>query len=349
MKTHRFFSEHDSGIKLKLLKYFKKPNASTCTTTTTASNEARIDEGWFVSSCSSLVTHHKLDFLSLLPHELSCLVLSFCSEKTILECQQVCKYWYALCKDNILWKQLYMNHHGTIYYPSDCTAVQYKSLYERKSKLLKRWKYGTDVQLQTIMGHTDSIYCVQFDATKIITGSRDKTIKFWNPVSAVCTRTLVGHRASVLCLQYDDNILVSGSSDHTVLVWSMETYKIMHTLRGHSSGVLDVCFDKKHIISCSKDATIRVWSRDGVWIKTLTGHRGPVNAIQFLDNRLVSASGDTVIKLWDITTGACLRDFIGHAHGLACIRFDGKKIVSGSNDNKIKVWNAGTYYKQRID
>lgn len=284
--------------------------------------------------------NHNPDFLHDLPIELAYLILSYCDEKTIFESTLVSKRWYLLCKDNHLWFQLYQQHHGIVY-PSSNNIIDYKHLYERKTQLLSRWKHGHQ-QMQTIMGHSDSIYCVQFDTNRIITGSRDRTIKFWNIASQHCYKTLKGHQASVLCLQYDDNILVSGSSDHTLLVWSMRTFQPIHCLRAHTSGVLDVCFNQTTIASCSKDATIRIWSRSGQLLQTLIGHRGPVNAIQFKNNRLVSASGDTVIKLWDMETGQCLRDFVGHAHGLACIRFDGKRIVSGSNDNKIKVWNAGT-------
>lgn len=284
--------------------------------------------------------NHNPDFLHDLPIELAYLILSYCDEKTIFESTLVSRRWYLLCKDNYLWFQLYQQHHGIVY-PSSNDTIDYKHLYERKTQLLSRWKHGHQ-QMQTIMGHSDSIYCVQFDTNKIITGSRDRTIKFWNIASQHCYKTLKGHQASVLCLQYDNNILVSGSSDHTLLVWSMRTFQPIHCLRAHTSGVLDVCFDQTTIASCSKDATIRIWSRSGQLLQTLIGHRGPVNAIQFKNNRLVSASGDTVIKLWDMETGQCLRDFVGHAHGLACIRFDGKRIVSGSNDNKIKVWNAGT-------
>ncbi|CEP10600.1 hypothetical protein [Parasitella parasitica] len=363
----KFSSDPENTLKSKLLRYFKKnshPNR-TIRQSYNIAQDSRIDEGFQQqksnnTSCPSLITtatylsavssdqSKKIaDFLDALPVELAYLILSYCDEKAVFESTLVSKRWNALCRDNHLWFQLYRQHHGLIYAsPASTTAtagdiIDYKYLYERKTQLLGRWKHGQQ-QMQTIMGHSDSIYCVQFDTNKIVTGSRDRTIKFWSITSQHCYKTLKGHQASVLCLQYDDTILVSGSSDHTLLVWSMKTYQPTRCLRGHTSGVLDVCFDENTIASCSKDATIRTWTRDGKLLQTLMGHRGPVNAIQFRNGRLVSASGDTVIKLWDMETGQCLRDFVGHAHGLACIRFDGKRIVSGSNDNRIKVWNADT-------
>ncbi|KAI9483032.1 MAG: WD40-repeat-containing domain protein [Benjaminiella poitrasii] len=347
-------SSHTTAIciKHKLFRYFRKHSIRQLQLLSPPS-DSRIDEGFqqpskTTTKKSSFITfnRHKIDFLFHLPIELSYIILSYCDQKTIFEACHVSIYWSQLCKDNHLWRHLYVQHHGTIYPAPFNTTTDYRTLYERKLELLERWKHGEQVKMQAIMGHNDSIYCVQFDGTKIVTGSRDRTIKFWRTTSGTgveCYRTLRGHIASVLCLQYDDRILVSGSSDHTVRVWSMQSFDVILCLRGHDSGVLDVCFDEHRIASCSKDATIRVWERrSGQALLRLLGHRGPVNAIQFHGTRLVSASGDAVIKLWDLESGLCLRDFVGHSHGLACIGFDGKKIVSGSNDNKIKVWNADT-------
>ncbi|CDH53445.1 wd40 repeat-like protein [Lichtheimia corymbifera JMRC:FSU:9682] len=293
---------------------------------------------------------YKYDILDRLPVELSQCILRHCDFETILVLSLVSRRWHFLCLDRILWRNLYIHHPR---WPSaqkyrrkreqheDDTTIDYRQLYRERFLLDRRWSSG-DKRMSVIEGHADSIYCVQFDSSKIVTGSRDRSIKCWDHQGR-CLRTMTGHYASVLCLQYDDDIMVSGSSDHTILVWDMRTFQVIRRLRGHASGVLDVCFDDKIIASCSKDATVRLWSReDGRLIRILHGHRGPVNAIQFRNNRLVSASGDAIIKLWDMQTGQCLRDFAGHTRGLACIRFDGHRIVSGSNDNKIKVWNAET-------
>lgn len=295
-----------------------------------------------------------VDFLSKLPIEIADIILSHCDASTLLTISLVCKTWRTLSLDNLLWRRLYMSHPHWVVKPSRLSPseetktttttnmIDYRSLYQRRTQLEQRWK-AENKQDRIVLGHADSIYCVQFDSEKLVTGSRDRTIKCWD-MQGRCLRTLTGHYASVLCLQYDDTLMVSGSSDHTVIMWNMQTYEIVRRLRGHASGVLDVGFDDRIIASCSKDATIRIWKRqDGSPLRTLSGHRGPVNAIQFCGSRLVSASGDAVIKLWDLETGQCIRDFVGHSRGLACIRFDGRRIVSGSNDNKIKVWDAGTY------
>lgn len=293
----------------------------------------------------------EIDLLSRMPMEILRSIVQCCDYKTVLTLSQVSWYWYHISVDNVIWRQLYLQHPKWIPQQQQQLetsspwirhdpSVDYRHAYNQRYQLERRWTTG-DKRMLTILGHADSIYCVQFDQDKIVTGSRDHTIKCWD-MQGRCIRTLVGHTASVLCLQYDSHRMVSGSSDHSILVWDMHTFRPIQRLLGHTSGVLDVALDESLIASCSKDTTIRLWNRqDGRHLRTLLGHRGPVNAIQFHESRLVSASGDAVIKLWDMNTGQCLRDFIGHTRGLACIRFDGKRIVSGSNDFKIKVWDAG--------
>ncbi|KAJ2161391.1 hypothetical protein GGF46_001486 [Coemansia sp. RSA 552] len=221
-------------------------------------------------------------------------------------------------------------------------ASDWRYLFQQRLLLDRNWTAG-DADVQVISGHGDSVYCVQYDHDKIVTGSRDRTVKVWDSSSFECLRTLAGHDASVLCLKYDDTALVTGSSDATIIVWDWETGTPQLRLSSHAAGVLDVAFDSEHIVSCSKDCTIKVWRRSsGKLLRTMAGHRGPVNAVQLHGNRIVSASGDSLIKMWDLKTGELIRTFTGHTRGLACVQFDGKTIVSGSSDQHIKVWDAET-------
>ncbi|KAJ1722017.1 hypothetical protein LPJ53_003512 [Coemansia erecta] len=219
-------------------------------------------------------------------------------------------------------------------------ALNWSYLFRQRLALDSHWTKGI-AEVNTVTGHADSVYCVQYDREKIVTGSRDRTIKIWDSQTLQCVRTMTGHEASVLCLKYDRTTMVTGSSDSTVIIWDMATGAPLQRLLSHTAGVLDVAFNDECIVSCSKDCTIKVWDRSsGRLLRTLVGHRGPVNAVQLHGNRVVSASGDSLIKLWDLKTGELIRTFSGHTRGLACVQYDGKTIVSGSSDQLIKVWDA---------
>ncbi|GAA5908008.1 hypothetical protein JCM8208_004022 [Rhodotorula glutinis] len=231
-------------------------------------------------------------------------------------------------------------------------ALDWPRLYRDRWLLEQRWATGKP-SWSWFEGHADSVYCVQFDERKVVSGSRDQTVRIWDLASGTTTATLKGHEGSVLCLQYDDKILVTGSSDSRVIVWDLVgdpatgrgRHEIVRTLVGHSMGVLDLCFDDKWIVSCSKDTKTRVWNRStGELYRVLHGHRGPVNAVQLHGDRVLTASGDALMKLWDVHTGMTLRTFTGHSRGLACVNWgpSGKEFVSSSNDKTIKLWNADT-------
>ncbi|KAF9273977.1 hypothetical protein BGZ88_003369, partial [Linnemannia elongata] len=326
---------------------------------------------------NTLLDGPRIDILSKLPYEMATHVLHFIDMPNLAKVASISKTWNDLTKDNSVWKNVYLHQQqwrirtpsrksapntaatidpeqassqhaiggptrGALMGSIIKTPLDWKELCRNRKALEARWK-KVPAKKTKLHGHEDSVYCIQFDNTKIVTGSRDRTIKFWDFQTLKCTDTLRGHSQSVLCLQFNEKMMVSGSSDNTIIVWDMETHQPISRLHGHSAGVLDVCFDDQYIISCSKDTTIKVWDvRTMALIKTMTGHRGPVNAVQLHQGQVVSASGDALVKLWDVATGVCIRDFIGHERGLACVQFDGKTIVSGSNDKTIRIWDVAS-------
>ena len=100
------------------------------------------------------------------------------------------------------------------------------------------------------MTFQNSVYCLEFDSRRIITGSRDKKIKVWSLKTGRLLGTFAGqHSGSVLCLKFEKDwergwcaddeeeeeaeegeetlsmekpgFMVSGSSDCTVCVWDL--------------------------------------------------------------------------------------------------------------------------------
>jgi WD40 repeat protein len=89
-----------------------------------------------------------------------------------------------------------------------------------------------DIRLRHKLTILDSVYCLDFDSSRIISGSRDRTIKVWCIKTGKCMASFEGHTGSVLCLKFERNwdlgsdgacrgFMVSGSSDCTVCVWDI--------------------------------------------------------------------------------------------------------------------------------
>jgi F-box and WD-40 domain protein 1/11 len=109
---------------------------------------------------------------------------------------------------------------------------------------------GAEPRVMKLAGHMDSVYCLEFDAYKIVTGSRDRTIKVWSLRTGKLKSTLRGHEGSVLCLKFDaSGFMVSGSSDRRILVWDLARGEVRKVLTGHQGGVLDLRVDKQWIVS----------------------------------------------------------------------------------------------------
>lgn len=150
--------------------------------------------------------------------------------------------------------------------------LDWQTLYRNRTALDNRWAQD-EPKVARISGHTDSVYCLEFDSTKIFTGSRDRTIKVWSIQSGKLLATFRGHMGSVLCLKFDKDwdvptaddeteaylrpgFMVSGSSDCSVCVWDLRVgltgeieAEVRAVLRGHSGGVLDLRIDDERIIS----------------------------------------------------------------------------------------------------
>lgn len=129
--------------------------------------------------------------------------------------------------------------------------LDWHSLYRGRSTLEQRWRDPEgEPKVLRIDGHRDrwvveylaspyhdltvrvSVYCLDFDSSRIISGSRDRTIKVWCTKTGKCIASFEGHTGSVLCLKFERDwdlgsdgvcrgFMVSGSSDCTVCVWDL--------------------------------------------------------------------------------------------------------------------------------
>ena len=149
--------------------------------------------------------------------------------------------------------------------------LDWRALYNSRLALDFRWAHE-EPKVARISGHADSVYCLEFDSTRIITGSRDRSIKVWSLLTGKLLATFRGHAGSVLCLKFDKDwdvgtvgseevevrpgFMVSGSSDCSICVWDLRVgknggvdAKVRAVLNGHTGGVLDLRIDDQWIVS----------------------------------------------------------------------------------------------------
>ena len=144
-------------------------------------------------------------------------------------------------------------------------SLPWRELYKKRYTLDARWTSSAP-QTKYLTGHADSVYCLEFDSKRIITGSRDRSIKVWDIQTGRCLGTFRGHYGSVLCLKFEKDwdikgdgkkgFMVSGSSDRRACVWDIwigeggeVCAEVRAVLKGHLDGVLDLRVDEQWIVS----------------------------------------------------------------------------------------------------
>lgn len=299
------------------------------------------------------------DMLAWLPLNVSSYILSFLDCVTLCRCSQVNRTWNNLASNSLLWQNLcgqldwQLSRIGEEKERKQYTlrdgTVQWKKIFASRFLLHQNWLKGK-CNVRTLEGHTQGISCVQFDDTRIASGSYDKTIRVWDIKSdeSDVVLTLAGHSGTVRCLNLNGNRLVSGSVDRSIKVWdlSFKSYwsgaSCKVTMIGHMHTVRCLQVDDEKVVSGSYDKTLKVWDiRTGDCKLTLRGHNAAVLCVQFDDRKIVSGSYDKTIKVWSLSEGSCLMTLTGHHDAVTCLNltFDSRKVISGSLDHNLKFWD----------
>ncbi|KAG1766680.1 WD40-repeat-containing domain protein [Suillus occidentalis] len=144
--------------------------------------------------------------------------------------------------------------------------------------MIRIWKVdGTEDDsaepVETLSGHEDAVYSVQFVEGGLVSASVDRTIKRWD-ISDVgagrgeCRKTLQGHKDCVLAtsaLQVGrDHRVVSSSRDGTVRMWDLKTGIVQFVIQGHKNTVttVDLSNDGRLLASGSGDHEVRLCKRE---------------------------------------------------------------------------------------
>ncbi|XP_055881423.1 uncharacterized protein LOC106061750 [Biomphalaria glabrata] len=299
------------------------------------------------------------DIITWLPPNLATKVISYLDPVSLCRAAQVCKVWRHLAEDQSLWRRFCCQtkwrlskaaeHKQVISHMSPEGSIQWKNVFAERFRLRNNWLKGR-CTVRTFEGHLQGISCVQFDDSRIVSGSSDKTIKVWNMRTNApwSVQTLMGHHGTVRCLHLEGNRLVSGSCDKTIKVWDLSTQESWSsiackvTMTGHNDTVRCLQADDDKVISGSYDKTLKIWDlKSGQLRTTLRGHQASVLCVHFSESKIVSGSADKTINVWS-HDGRCMMTLRGHQDAVTCLMFDSTRIVSGSLDRNLKFWDIHT-------
>lgn len=300
----------------------------------------------------------RYDPMDVLATELLEHMLTFLDASALLKLQMVSKRWHSLCQSPSVWRQVFYReyapsrpHSRAIGAPSvaglgkNRAGQDYRKLYAVRRQIDNRWAKGKAAAIY-LNGHKDSVYCIQFDEDKIITGSRDNTVRVWDARTYDCIRKLAPpnnqrERNTILRAEVEpEGVRPFRKMD----VYPEDVPSKPQTMWHHAS-VLCLQYDDELLVTGSSDFTCIVWDIKNDYEPKfrLIGHRAGVLDVCIDKRRIATCSKDTTIKIWDRNTGALLQTLQGHRGPVNAVQLRGNLLASASGDGMAKLWRLDNW------
>ncbi|KAJ2986946.1 hypothetical protein NUW58_g4786 [Xylaria curta] len=298
----------------------------------------------------------RVDFVSELPQELSVQILAYLDAAQLANASRVSRLWNRVIQDQYIWRQSFLREKTHTYatslpvqpgvgagVPPLRPGNDWQKIYRAREELDRRWKVGQQARAVYLNGHLDSIYCLQFDENKIITGSRDKTIRIWDMRTLQC-RLVIGPPEVV----NETSILFDPNGKPIHYASSLDNHRSNPSVPvtvsfpvHHKASILCLQYDDDILVTGSSDSTCIIYSVKSGYrpVRRLQCHTAAVLDLAFDEKHIVTCSKDITICVWDRETGTPLKQLRGHTGPVNSVQLRGNTIVSCSGDFSVRLWN----------
>lgn len=300
------------------------------------------------------------DIVERLPYELSTLVFEYLDAPDLAKVARTKRLWHSLANENSAWRYAYLRKYERQIFTNPPpiqvggigvgrTAKQpyqpWKKMYEARVTLEKNWRMGAQDAGKAIYlsGHTDSVYCLQFDEEKIITGSRDRTIRVWDINTFQCLHVIGGppHKPVIgpkvlRTVDYPAFHVATASVNGSA--YGNGIYKV--PADWHDASILCLQYDEEILVTGSSDTDLIIWDvKTYEPITRLKRHTGGVLDVALDAHHIISCSKDSKIIVWDRKTFAYKGELTGHRGPVNAVQLRGNLLVSASGDGIARLWD----------
>ena len=283
-------------------------------------------------------------------------VLGCLDAYSLISAECVSKQWLKFARNPRVWRQVFYRDFNDAFddnfdstpmkvAPADDVKSQdWKELWQIRTLIDRRWQTGRAGAIY-LDGHTDCVYCVQFDRDIIVTGSRDRTIRIWATQSHQCLRILGVPTTRARELQplpmSSFGIGQKPIARIFPLPFTAEKPKTLNIY--HEGSILCLQYDKQILVTGSSDSTLIIWAWrpafDCVPVRHLRGHFAGVLDVCFNDVAIVSCSKDSTLCHWNRQTGALVQKLRGHVGPVNAVKLKGNLAVSAGGDGTTRLWD----------
>lgn len=297
----------------------------------------------------------RLDPVTYLPAELTTLIFSYLDADSLRSCQKIGP-WSAVASDPLIWRGEYLRNFQKESYVTpapiqiggigvglpNLPKQNWELMHNAREQINVNWAAGAGRAIY-MAGHTDSVYCVQFDEQKIITGSRDRTIRVWDLNTNRCIKVIGGPTVRptpgprvLRTVDYPSFHHAEASVNGTD--YGNHIYHVPSDF--HSASILCLQYDEEILVTGSSDNDLIVWDiKNYEPMQRLKMHQGGVLDVAFDAHHIVSCSKDCTIVVWDRKTLKPLQTLTGHNGPVNAVQLRGNLLVSASGDGVARLWD----------
>ncbi len=250
----------------------------------------------------------------------------------------VCKRFYAISKDDLIWKTLFLRQ-----FPREEATNGYLALYKEHASLSHRARLGL-CTLQPFRAHALQIDGVQFDGTHVYTLYRG-SVHVRN-IAEGTSQIIQDGDKKIRSIHCDGEYIYMGLSDGKIRIFDKKTQALIQEFQCpqgfDASGCIRVCGNCLYAGSFSGAVTILDIS-DLEHIKCVLTLSNPkhlgltkkIRSLEVIDGRLVTLSFDKRLTVWDLAKEA--KEPIRMIEGIYSFKVIKGCLYAGSSDGSIKI------------